>query len=73
MVFPWLFMPFSFDSALAGVSNWERVRKFVVLPRPFTVAGGDLTVSLKLRRGVVLAKHRAAVEALYREGGAEAV
>jgi long-chain acyl-CoA synthetase len=60
------------DSALAGVSNWERVKKFVVLPRPFTVAGGELTVSLKLRRGVVLAKHRAAVEALYREGGAEA-
>jgi long-chain acyl-CoA synthetase len=53
------------DKALAGVSNWERVKKFVVLPQPFTVAGGELTVSLKLRRGLVLAKYRAALEALY--------
>jgi long-chain acyl-CoA synthetase len=60
------------DSALAGVSNWERVKKFVVVPRPFTVEGEELTVSLKLRRGVVLARHRAALDALYRDGAAEA-
>ena len=39
---------------------------FVVLPRPFSVAADELTVSLKLRRNVVLAKYRAELEALYR-------
>jgi long-chain acyl-CoA synthetase len=56
------------DIALAGVSNWEQVRKFLVLSEPFSVAGGDLTVSLKVRRNVVLAKHGSALEALYQEG-----
>jgi len=55
------------DAALANVANWEQVRKFVVLPRPFTVAGEELTVSLKLRRGVVFEKHQAELEALYSE------
>src|SRR5262249_17267039 len=26
------------DAALTDVANWEQVRKFIVLPRPFTVA-----------------------------------
>jgi long-chain acyl-CoA synthetase len=55
------------DTALAEVSNWEQVRKIVVLPRPFSVADEELTVSLKLRRKAVLARHREALEALYRE------
>ena len=43
------------DAALADVSSWEHVKKFVVLPRPFSVAAEELTVSLKLRRDVVFA------------------
>jgi hypothetical protein len=38
-----------------------------VLPRPFTVAAEELTVSLKLRREVVYSKHRTELEALYQE------
>ncbi len=55
------------DAALAEVSTWEKVRRFVVLPAPFTVAAEELTVSMKLRRGVVLGKHAAELEALYRD------
>jgi long-chain acyl-CoA synthetase len=54
-------------AALADVSSWERVKKFVVLPQPFSVAAEELTVSLKLRRNVVLERHKNALEALYRE------
>ena len=54
-------------AALADMSNWEQVRKFVVLPRPFTVAGDELTVSLKLRRNVILKKYQQELERLYRE------
>ncbi len=56
------------DAALCDVANWEQVKKFLVLPQPFTVANDELTVSLKLRRNVVLAKHAAKLEALYQEG-----
>src|SRR5262249_40354442 len=53
------------DAALADVSNPERVKSFIVLAQPFTVAADELTVSLKLRRNVVLAKHAAELEVLY--------
>src|SRR5204863_1558376 len=51
--------------ALKDVANWEQVRKFVVLPRPFTVAADELTVSLELRRNVVLKKYGDKLSALY--------
>ncbi|MCC6417427.1 MAG: long-chain fatty acid--CoA ligase [Gemmataceae bacterium] len=55
------------EAALADVAGWEQVRKFVVLPRPFTVAAEELTVSLKLRRSVVFSRYRTELEALYQE------
>jgi long-chain acyl-CoA synthetase len=55
------------DQQLANVSNWEQVKKFVVLSGPFTVAAEELTVSLKLRREVVVAHHANVLEALYAE------
>jgi long-chain acyl-CoA synthetase len=53
--------------AQTDLAPWEQVKKFLLLPRPFSVAGEELTVSLKLRRGVIFEKHRAALEALYVE------
>jgi long-chain acyl-CoA synthetase len=58
-------------AALAEVSSWEQVKKFVVLAQPFTVANEELTVSLKLRRNIILAHHRAAIEGMYREASRE--
>ena len=55
------------DAALKDVANWEQVRKLVILTQPFSVANDELTVSLKLRRNVVLAHHAAELEALYRD------
>ncbi|MBA4062595.1 MAG: hypothetical protein C0501_02590 [Isosphaera sp.] len=55
------------DRCLADVAGYEQVKKFVVLPRPFTVAAEELTVSLKLRRNVVFEKYRAELDGLYRE------
>ncbi len=54
-------------TALREVSSWENVKKFVILPQPFSVAADELTVSLKLRRNVILAKYREQLESLYRE------
>jgi long-chain acyl-CoA synthetase len=55
------------DAALADEATYEQVRKIVVLPQPFTVAAEELTVSLKLRRNVVLTKYAPQLDALYRE------
>src|SRR5262249_52441152 len=55
------------DAALVNVSTWEQVKRVIVLPRPFTVAADELTVSLKLRRPVILAKYASQIEGLYRE------
>jgi long-chain acyl-CoA synthetase len=53
------------QSMLQDVASWERVKAFVVLPRPFTVADEELTVSLKLRRNVIFAHHKTELERLY--------
>jgi long-chain acyl-CoA synthetase len=53
------------DAALKDVSSWEHVKEFAVLLRPFTVAGEELTVSLKLRRSVIEEKYRSKLQALY--------
>ena len=52
---------------LADVAGYEQVKKFHILPQPFTVAAGELTVSLKTRRGVIFERYRDELAALYRE------
>jgi long-chain acyl-CoA synthetase len=52
---------------LREVSPWEHVKKIAVLPQAFSVAGDELTVSLKLRRNVVVKKYAAALDSLYSE------
>jgi long-chain acyl-CoA synthetase len=55
-------------AALAGLSNAERVKKVLVLDRPFTVENDEMTVSLKLRRNVILDHYAERIEGLYRAG-----
>ncbi|MFT4084577.1 MAG: AMP-dependent synthetase/ligase [Nocardioides sp.] len=54
------------DDANKAVSHAESIRKFVVIPDAWTEEGGQLTPSLKLKRGVVMREFREDVEALYR-------
>ncbi|MCK9922344.1 long-chain fatty acid--CoA ligase [Frankia sp. AgPm24] len=56
------------DTANATVSRAESVRRFVILPEDFTVEGGELTPSLKVRRSLVLKRYADAVESLYPTG-----
>src|SRR5262249_27434375 len=55
-------------AALKDESAWEQVKKLLILPRPFTVADEELTVSLKLRREVIFNKHNGRLQQLYQEG-----
>ena len=43
----------------------EQVKKFELLPNEWTVDGGELTPTLKLKRKVIMEKYKQAVEAIY--------
>jgi long-chain acyl-CoA synthetase len=52
---------------LADTAAWEKVQKFLLLPRAFTQEAEELTVSLKVRRGVIIDKYRRQLEKMYQE------
>jgi long-chain acyl-CoA synthetase len=47
------------------VAKYEQVKRFVLLPRLFTIADGEITPTLKLKRKQIYAKHEASILALY--------
>jgi long-chain acyl-CoA synthetase len=53
------------DHANAAVSKAESIRKFAILPQDFTIEGGELTPTLKLKRNVVHDRYAEAIENLY--------
>lgn len=52
---------------LRDLAQFEMPKKFLLLPRDFSVEGGELTPTLKVRRRIVEERHRSAIEALYAE------
>ncbi|WP_375759734.1 AMP-dependent synthetase/ligase [Corallococcus exercitus] len=56
------------------LSRFEGIKRFRVLPGEFSIDGGELTPSMKVRRKVVEQKYADVIDALYSEpGGAAAV
>ncbi len=59
-----------FDAAVAranaGLSDYERVRRFHLLDRAFSLERGELTPTLKKRRRAIQSNQAAVIEALYR-------
>jgi long-chain acyl-CoA synthetase len=53
--------------SLRDLAQYETPKKFLVLPRDFTIDSGELTPKLSVRRKVVEAKYRDQIEALYAE------
>ncbi len=53
------------DEANKAVSRAESVRKFTILPVDFTIAGGQLTAKLSIKRHVVAKEFADEIEALY--------
>jgi len=50
---------------LRDLAQYEMPKRLVLLARDFSVEGGELTPTLKVRRRVVEQRHRTAIEALY--------
>lgn len=53
------------DDANKAVSKAESIRKFVILPTDFTIAGGHLTAKLSVKRHVVSAEFAREIAELY--------
>jgi long-chain acyl-CoA synthetase len=53
------------DGVNADRSRYEQVKRFVILPRDFTMDAGEVTPTLKLKRRVVLEHFADSVERLY--------
>ncbi len=55
----------SFERVNAQLARFERIKGFAILPREFSQATGELTPTLKLKRGVIQSKHAEVIEQLY--------
>ncbi|WP_295732330.1 long-chain fatty acid--CoA ligase [uncultured Muribaculum sp.] len=48
-----------------GLANYEKIKKFTLLPKEFTMEGGELTNTLKIKRPVINTKYADLIEAMY--------
>lgn len=55
------------DRINENFSQYERVKKFILLAKEWTIEGGELTPTLKLKRRVLLERYASAIENLYAE------
>jgi long-chain acyl-CoA synthetase len=51
------------------LADYEKVKKVALLPDEFTIDGGELTPTLKVKRRVVEQKYNDLIESLYGDGG----
>ncbi len=48
------------------LAAFEKIRKFTILDKPFTIEGGELTPSLKIKRKVVEERYKELIEDMYK-------
>ena len=53
------------DGVNKTVAQYERIKRFCLLPTEFTMERGELTPTMKVRRGVVEARWKDAIEQMY--------
>ncbi len=50
------------------LANYERVRKFVLLDKPFSIESGEMTPSMKIKRKIIEEKYDYLIEQMYYSG-----
>jgi long-chain acyl-CoA synthetase len=53
----------------AGLPSYKTIKRFAVLPREFSIEGGELTPTLKLKRKDIYNKYKEIIEELYMKAG----
>lgn len=54
-------------SRSAEFGKWEQVKRFVLLPKEWSIEGGEFTPKLSLKRKVILEKNKDVIEKLYKD------
>jgi long-chain acyl-CoA synthetase len=54
-----------FDEMNENFAQYERVKKFILMSRPFTIESGEMTPTLKLKRKIVMQNCHGQIEKLY--------
>ena len=55
------------DAVNSEMARVEQIKKFTILPREFSIADGELTPTLKVKRNVVAENFASQIEAMYSE------
>jgi len=53
------------DALQEGLASFEKIKKFTLLPKEFTMEAGELTNTLKIRRPVINRHYASQIEAMY--------
>jgi long-chain acyl-CoA synthetase len=53
------------DQLNLELNRWETIKKFRLLDHDLTVESGELTPSMKVKRGVVEENHKHTIDAMY--------
>lgn len=53
------------DRLNEGFGQWEKVKKFVLLPKEWTIDAGELTPKLSLKRKAIMARYMQDIEKIY--------
>ncbi|HEX3483081.1 MAG TPA: long-chain fatty acid--CoA ligase [Kofleriaceae bacterium] len=56
------------DAVNQTLARVEQIKKFTILPQPFSIAGGELTPTMKLKRKVIAQRYEAQIDAMYADG-----
>lgn len=54
------------EASQKGMSNYELIKKFILIKKGFTIESGELTNTLKMRRAVILQKYKLQIEEMYK-------
>lgn len=55
------------DTLQQQFANYERIKRFTLLPEPFSMERGELTNTLKLRRNIVEQNYKELIDKMYQE------
>jgi len=53
------------DEVNLGLARVQTIKRFEIIPGEFTIEGGELTPTMKVRRNAINAKYRALIERMY--------
>ena len=59
------------DTLQQELAAYEKIKRFLLLPKPFTMESGEMTNTLKLKRRVIYQRYAAQIEKIYAQAEAE--